>query len=61
MRILSLILIMACGPKDDSSGPGQDTAWAPDPAWENAEVPAPRVLMEGLDGPADLTVAGGML
>ncbi len=61
MRILPLILMVACGPASGPVGSDPDTAWAPDPGWENDSVPTPRVLLDGLDEPAGLAVADGQL
>ena len=61
MRILSVILLCACAADDPQSQAERDSGWAPGTPWDTDAVSAPRVLLDGLDGPAGLSEGFGVL
>jgi hypothetical protein len=62
MRILSLILLVACGPPERSgTSPSEDTGWAPGAPWAWTAVAEPDVLMDALEGPGALALGGESL
>ena len=61
MRIVSVILLCACTADDPQSQAELDSGWAPGTPWDNDAVPAPRVILDGLEGPAGLSEGFGAL